>query len=287
VTERAVLDHEAVRDLAGLYALGALAPDEAAAVRQHVATCALEHAEIDEAGAVVGALLQTVEPAEPSAALKGRLMAAAESDLREGRHPSTAGAGPGADVPPVPIAPRPAAATVPTTAPKVVSLDTERSRRSFRWVSLAAAAGLILAVGLGAWNVALRGQLADAEAYRQGVQAALVLASEPGSSTALLASEDGSVSGLGVVGADGTVLLAMRGLAPTSGGEVYAAWSIGADGVPVNIGEFKAEADGTATARASGAAAGDVLALTLEPGAGATAPTLPIVASGTAEPVAG
>ena len=137
------------------------------------------------------------------------------------------------------------------------------------------------------WNVSLRNQLQSAEAYRAGVEAALQLAAAPGSSTALLTNEGGTVSGLGVVGADGQVLLAFRGLAPTSGSQVYAAWSIGEDGVPVNIGELTASADGTATGTAQGAQAGDVIALTLEPAAGATAPTLPIVASGSAEPVAG
>jgi anti-sigma-K factor RskA len=50
----------------------------------------------------------------------------------------------------------------------------------------------------------------------------------------------------------------------------------------VNIGEFTVGADGVAvaTAQAPTAAAGSILALTLEPTAGATTPTLPIVAAG-------
>jgi anti-sigma-K factor RskA len=194
-------------------------------------------------------------------------------------------------VPPPEPLPEPVVPHIPfTPGPEpipVIVLEAERARRRFRLASFAAAAAIVLAVGLGAWNVALRNQLQDADAYRAGVEAALQLAAAPGSSTALLASEDGAVSGLGVVGGDGTVLLAFRGLAPTSGSQVYAAWSIGSDGVPVNIGELTASADGSAAGRAQGAEAGDVLALTLEPAAGATTPTLPIVASGTAEPVAG
>ena len=284
MSERTVLDCDAVRDLAGLYALGALEPSEAAAVREHLATCTLGHPEVDEAGAVAGALLETVQPVEPPAGLKGRLLAAAEADLREGRHPASLLAGePTVAAPPTAVASAPS----PSGSGRVVSLEAERSRRRIRWLSLATAAALILAVGLGAWNVALRTQLSDAEAYRQGVQAALALASQPGSATAVMTSEDGSTSGLGVVGADGEVLLAVRGLAPTSGSQVYAAWSIGEDGVPVNIGEFTPAGDGTATAQASGAAPGDVLALTLEPVAGAVAPTGPVIAAGEAKPVAG
>jgi len=280
VSARPVFDHEAVGAVAGLYALGALDADEAAAVREHLASCALDHPELDEGGMVASALLETVEPVEPPAALKSRLLAAAEADLREGRHPSTAGR--------AAAAPAPTPAPAPSPAPaRVVSLDDERAKRRFRWASIAAAAAIVLAVGLGAWNVSLRNQLQSAEAYRAGVEAALQLAAAPGSSTALLTNEGGTVSGLGVVGADGQVLLAFRGLAPTSGSQVYAAWSIGEDGVPVNIGELTAAADGTATGTAQGAHAGDVIALTLEPATGATAPTLPIVASGSAEPVAG
>ena len=68
-----------------------------------------------------------------------------------------------------------------------------------------------------------------------------------------------------------------------------ALWIVGLDGVPRNIGEFTVGADGAAavTASAPGAAPGTVLALTLEPGAGATTPTMPIVASGEARAAEG
>jgi hypothetical protein len=284
VTGPLVLDCDAVRDLAGLYAVGALEPHEAEAVRAHAAGCAVGHPELDAAASAATALLEAVEPVEPPSALRDRLLAAAAADLRSGRHPATAAA-------PGPAAPGPAAPGPATTvaAEPPVALEAARDRRRFRWVALAAAAALVLAAGLAGWNVALRGQLADAEAYRAGVEAALALASQPGSSSALLASEDGSVSGLGVVGGDGRVLLAFRGLAPTDGGQVYAAWAIGGDGVPVNIGEFSVGEEGTATASASapGAAPGAVLAITLEPSPGATTPTMPIVASGTTQPVGG
>jgi anti-sigma-K factor RskA len=281
VTERPTFDCDAVRDLADLYALGALDAGEADAVRAHLSTCADPHAELVAAASTASALLEAVEPVEPPAGLRARLLAAAEADLRTGRHPSTAGA---------PFtAPAPGPAPHPAAAAGPISLEAERSRRRIRWTSLAAVAALIVAVALGGWNLALRGQLAAAEAYRAGVEAALQLAAQPGSGTALLASEDGSVSGLGVVGADGTVRLALRGLPATSGDQVYAAWSIGGEGVPVNIGELRVGADGTATASAAapGASPGIVLALTLEPATGATTPTMPIVASGTTRPAEG
>jgi anti-sigma-K factor RskA len=65
---------------------------------------------------------------------------------------------------------------------------------------------------------------------------------------------------------------------------VYTAWAIGADGVPVAIGDFTVGSDGTASfsAPTSPLASGTVLALTREPTPGATAPTLPIISKGVA-----
>ena len=109
-----------------------------------------------------------------------------------------------------------------------------------------------MAVALGGWNLALQRQLTTAEAYRTGVDQALDLAAQPGSVTALLAAEDGSVSGFGVVGADGTVKLAVRGLPATSGSQVYTAWSIEGDTAPVSMGDFTVGSDGVAVTTAHG-----------------------------------
>ncbi len=284
-------DCEAVRDLAPLYAVGALEPGEAAGIRAHLDACDDPHAEILEAAATTAALLETVEPAEPPAGLKARLMAAAEADLREGRHPSVA-AGPGtADGPARVAVPAPSPGAVPGPLPSasVTPLERERARRRPSLAWLAVAAALIVAIGLGGWNMALRGQLADAQAYQAGVDAALDLAAEPGSVSAVLVTADGAAAGLGVVGGDGAVRLALRGLTPTTGTQVYTAWGIAGDVAPVPLGDVTVGADGLAvgTGLSPVAEPGMILALTLEPTAGATAPTLPIVASGVTSRPAG
>ncbi|HXG25365.1 MAG TPA: anti-sigma factor, partial [Candidatus Binatia bacterium] len=90
-------------------------------------------------------------------------------------------------------------------------------------------------------------------------------------------------SGLAAVGADGSVALVMRDLAPTSGTQVYETWLIGADARPIPIGHFTVDASRTAsfvTARAS-LGPGVTVALSLEPGPGATTPTT-VVALGQA-----
>ena len=77
------------------------------AVREHLAGCDDAHAELLELGEAATALLETVEPADPPAELKARLLAAAAADLESGRHPSTA----------APAAPLPQAPAPTTTSP--------------------------------------------------------------------------------------------------------------------------------------------------------------------------
>ena len=271
MTDPRAMDCDEIRDLAPLYVLGVLEPDEAAAVRDHLATCDDAHAELLELAEPAGSLLLAPDPADPSPALRTRLMAAAEADLREGRHPATA-------------QPQAHAVTATVEAPEPVDLSLQRERRRFRLASIAAAAAVIVAVALGGYAALLSNQLADADAYREQVDAVLRLAGQPGSATAVLAGEDPGTTGLGAIGADGSVELAIRGLEPTPGREVYTAWAIGADGTPVSLGDFEVGSGGTGIASGTSpvAGAGTVLALTLEPQPGATAPTLPIVASGTA-----
>jgi anti-sigma-K factor RskA len=79
----------------------------------------------------------------------------------------------------------------------------------------------------------------------------------------------------------------MRDLKPTTGTQVYEAWLIGADKVPVAIGGFRVDQSGTASFVTTHPAMGQgvVVALTLEPvqpQAGSTTPTPPILVVGAA-----
>jgi hypothetical protein len=98
-------------------------------------------------------------------------------------------------------------------------------------------------------------------------------------------AREGGPTGLAALGADGTLAIAVRGLAATSGPEVYEAWVIEGSGPPIPIGGFTVGSDGRGglAIAARAAAPGSVIALTREPGPNATAPTLPIVASGPAQ----
>ena len=183
-------------------------------------------------------------------------MEAAEADLHSGDHPaSTATFPPGSIAPLTRIAP--------------IDLAAERTRRRSRIGWLVAVAAVIGVIALGGWNIALRQDLTAAQTYAQGVDQALALATQPGSVTAILASEDGSSSGLAVIGADGTTRIAVRGLAPTSGSQVYTAWAIEGDTAPVALGDFTVGGDGLATATVTSPTSNPGAIIALDPGASA------------------
>jgi hypothetical protein len=270
-------------ELAPAFVLGALTPAESDTVRRHLAECPELHAEMAELHSVVPALFEAVERAAPPAGLKDRIMAAAAADLAARRQAQPAPA-------PAPIqAPSPAGQPRVSEAPPR-AWDLGAIFRRPVWAAVAAAA-LIAALALGAWNVQLRDQVAGLEAYRTGVITVLDEAAKPGAQLAVLAdpATPGGPTGLAAVAADGSVALVMRNLAPTTGSQVYEAWLIAGKQAPVPIGGFAVGSSGSASLLAAHAPLGDgvVVALTLEPQEGAKAPTLPIRALGAAHAQAG
>lgn len=262
-----------VRELVGAFVLGALDAREDAAVRAHLAVHSEGHPEVVELGGVLPAFAEIVPVVEPPAGLKARIMAAAAADLASGDRSVAAAAPSGV----------PATPAIPMAFPTAGERAGRRARASTGTWLLRIAAVLVIAL-LGGWNLLLQNDLSAARSYQQSVAVVLDAAAQPGSLTAVLAGEGGAGAGLAAVDATGTVALAVRNLAPTSGAAVYEAWVIAGDGVPVPLGGFRVGNDGTASFRASGlpTASGIVLALTLESGPGATTPTLPIVSKGVA-----
>lgn len=303
------LTHVEALDLAAGYVLGALDADEAAAVRDHLASCPESHELFAELGAVVPALAETVEMVEPPARLRGRILAAAAADLElRGRSavdpapsrgvapeaiPQTLAASPPRPSPVAPPDPSPVAPPLPPAlTPIPFPTETERAARRrtspLTWaMRIAAVAAIVVLAG---WNVVLRGQVDAGQRYQAGVAAVLDVATRPGSETAVLGAAGGDgPRGLAAVAADGSVTMAIRDLSPTEGSQVYEAWVIVGSRAPVPIGGFTVGADGTATFRAAStpARSGAILALTREPRPGPTTPTLPIVSKGVATAPAG
>jgi hypothetical protein len=202
---------------------------------------------------------------------------------------------------PTPVAtPEPA----PTAAPIAFPTREERSARAertrtsrFDWALRIAAVIAIAAVG--AWGLNLQGQLDAArgqvqtaqsqlEAARRfdaAVAAVVQAAGQSGAKPVVLAAAEGSkATGIGAVRADGSVVLAMRDLPATTGTQVYEAWVIVGKDAPIAVGGFTVDPNGTAafTSRPATTPAGAIIALTLEPQEGNSAPQGPIVSVGTA-----
>jgi anti-sigma factor RsiW len=260
-----------VEDLAPAFVLGAVEAAEMDAVRSHLAACPEPHPEMAELGSAAATLLLAAPQVEPPAALGLRILEAARRDTI---HPPV--------VAPAPPAARPAVATPAPSA----------RREPFGFLGLGrpvwATAGVvaILAIAiLGAQAFNLQRERDDLAAYQSGVAAVIDTAASPGAQLAVLAGGTGQgPAGIAAVGSDGTVKLAIRGLNATAGSQVYEAWLIVGKNAPEPIGGFAVGSTGDATLQTHGTTAtGVIVALTLEPGPGATAPTLPIVASGAAQ----
>jgi anti-sigma factor RsiW len=270
------MSHDEAIELAAAYVLGALEPSEEAAVRDHLATCELEHPEFAELGGVVPALLEDVELVEPPAGLRDRIMAAAAADLAERTRTAPAAE----RTSPSPSADRTQPIAFPSADQRELRL---RARiRAFDWaVRIAAVVAIVVA---GAWGLGLQSQLDAARQYNQQVAAVIKAAGEAGAQTVILKpGENQTANGIAAIRSDGSVVLAMRDLKPTSGTQVYETWVISGDNAPVPVGGFAVGSNGQAafTTRPSPAPPGATIALTLEAQAGAKTPTLPIVSLGT------
>jgi hypothetical protein len=261
------MTHDQAIELAAGYVLRALDPADEAAVREHLATCEEPHPEYEELGGAVPALLVDVPLVEPPAALRDRILDAARADLA-------------ARPQPLPTAPPSAPTVFPWTAGREIRGTTRTSRLD--WALRIAA--VIAVVALGAWGLGLQRQLDAARQFDQAVANVLDAAARPGAQAVVLSPAQGKQGeGIAAVAPDGTVTMAMRDLPATTGGQVYTTWVIVGTNAPIAVAEFTVT-DGIAsvTTRPAQTPSGAVLAITLEPNAGNTAPKGPIVAAGTA-----
>jgi anti-sigma-K factor RskA len=202
-------------ELAGALALGAVDADEARAAREHLETCRQPHAELRSllgADAVVAAGL---EPIQPSAALRDRLMRSVEAAPR-----STAAA----------------AEPVPATEPRARGWLDWLSPRVARPLALAAVAAVI---AVGAWGVMLSGQLADRDRALRDVAAAI----SSGQAAFRVEGSGGRGYVVDTPGSGASFVVADLGSLPAN--RLYELWLIGPDG-PVDVGTFRPGADAVA-----------------------------------------
>jgi hypothetical protein len=267
-----------VRDQAAGFVLGALAPAEEQAVRDHLATCPEAHPEFAELGGVVLALAASVDQVEPPPALRERLLATAAADLRARGASALEPNGP---------ARAPSVGRTPSVSSEVVPFPAGRARsRAPRlgW-ALGIAAALVIAA-LGVWNVRLQSQLTDTQAYQQRVDQVLAIARTPGGVMAVLASPSAAgQDGLVAIGSDGQAAMVVTGLPATTGSQVYEVWVIVGTNDPKPVGALS-QSGGLAfmSGTPGPVPAGATVALTREPGPDPTAPTSAILVKGVVGP---
>jgi anti-sigma-K factor RskA len=207
-----------VDELAGALALGAVDADEAMAAREHLETCAEPHAELRSMLGADAVLAAGVEPIQPSAALRDRLM---DSVARMPR---------GA----------PAAEAVAVREP-----SGEVRRGWLDWLSPQLARPLALAavvavIAVGAWGVSLSSQLGQRDRALRQVADAIA-----GGEVAFRVEGD---AGRGYVvdtpGSGSSFVVA--DLDPLPADRLYELWLIGPDGAPVDVGTFRPGDDAVA-----------------------------------------
>jgi hypothetical protein len=194
-----------VDDLAGLFVLDALTPEESAGVREHLATCDQPHESFAEMALMGGVLAASADPVDAPVELRAQIMSAVATtaqvpddvhvvvrttmvdDVKVAAPVVVPAVAPVVAPVVVPaVAPVVAPAVVPAmtaqqvTAAEPISIDAARQRRGpsrMAWFGLAAAAVIVIAA-LGAWNVSLQRQVSDAQGQVASLQQAVTTAQQ-------------------------------------------------------------------------------------------------------------
>jgi anti-sigma-K factor RskA len=257
------VDHEELRSRLGAFVLGALAPGEQAEVRAHLAVCDQCAAEVRTLRPIVDALALTVEPVEPPASVRQRILSATAAQAAT-------------------------AAVKPSTGAK--------SRSVLPW--LAAAASLVLAAALGVYASQLRGRVQTLEqelreailqvqaGQRQTAQARLVATTAQRELSVLAAPDVAHVDLKGVAAASQASARALwsrsRGLLVTTAnlpalppGRTYQLWVISGKMPPISDNwTFKPDASGSVMFPTPATLPPPTaIAVSIEPEGGSTSPT--------------
>ncbi len=188
-------------ELAAAYLLGAVDADEDRDVTEHLATCRESHPELRN-HAAVELLAMSLEPVEPRPELRDRLMATV-------------------------------ARTRQDHVPAPVATHSPARRGAFDWLSNGwarglAAAAVVAVISLGAWNIALQGEISASRQVARAVADAEAVHTVSGDAGRGLLLDTGS----------GSAFVAAE-MDDLPGDRVYEAWLIPAEGAPVAVGVFR------------------------------------------------
>jgi anti-sigma-K factor RskA len=199
--------------LSGALALGAVDGDELRAARDHLATCQEPHAELRSLLGADAALAASLEPIQPPAGLRDRLMATVAEAPQEGAAPRVVDA-------PVPAADEP-----------------RHARRGWLdWLSPdvarpLAVAAVVALIAVGVWGLSLSAQLSEQQRALDEVAAV--------ADGATAHRVDGEAGRGYVVDTPGTgASLVVANVTELEDDQLYELWLIGPDGTPVDVGTF-------------------------------------------------
>ncbi len=252
--------HDSIRDDLGLYALGALDADARASFEVHLATCPECRAELAQIAPVIEALSQSVPQVDPPAGLRDRVLALVHPAGRTASAPSVGGVA--------------------------------------RWAWLAAAAAVVISVGLGGYAMRLQARIDDLSSQLSAADRALQAAREetiearraldgaqsdvrvllaPDLTRVVLAGEGSTpaASGRAYYSPSEGLLFTARNLRALPESQVYQLWLVTA-AAPVSAGLLPLETTGSTTVLLqppAGAGAPVAFAVTIEPAGGVPAPT--------------
>lgn len=304
--------HEELYDALAAEAVDALDGEERERLLEHLAGCASCSAELESLRASAALLAYSAPPAPMDPArsdrVRSRLLARAAEDRASVTQVAPAALpGDDTDVTLVGAPPAPPVAAPPPVMPirrepDVIPITSAPARRRppmLPW--LAAAASLVLLIGVGMYAASLRGRLATAEdRYRMAARERTELERRAEQSEALLAAVTAPASRV-------IELAAARPQAPSgrmfwdvahnrwtfvahrlpavAEGREYQLWLITTDNVRIPAGTFRPDAGGDAVVQATYALAADSLgavAVTEEPAGGLPQPSGPVVIAGAA-----
>lgn len=205
-----------VDSLAGALALGAVDADELRAAREHLATCPEPHTELRSLLGADAALVAGLEPIQPSASLRGRLMATVAETPQDRA-----------------VAEAPTARTTTTPEP-------ERPRRGWLdWLSPnvarpLAVAAVIALIALGIWGYTVSSQLTEQRDALRAVAEAITAGETPHP------VEGAAGRGFVVDTAGAGASFVVTDASALDGNQLYVLWLIGPDGAaPVDVGAFQ------------------------------------------------
>ncbi|HSP29654.1 MAG TPA: anti-sigma factor [Ilumatobacteraceae bacterium] len=247
------LNSDRIDELIALAALGELSAEDERELDAVVRTDPAVAAEVDEALAAAAALQRT-HAEEPPPALRSSVLAAIASTPQEQAVPATGTPGGERE-------------TTDDTS-RVVSLESQRARRGFRPVMLAAAAVALFAVG----GVVL--VVSDDD----GPDPIAAVVEAPDATRRTLSGEIEQLTVIYSASQDALVVEG-DGVPAVDDTATYQLWLVG-DGGATSVGIFRPDTDGRVSERFANVDPTDfVLGVTREPAGGSESPTLPILAS--------